>query len=220
MSQTSLTTYRRHSFLKRASGWSQRDFSHYYEHHHGPLAAGLNGFRKFATRYVQNHVDYLPDGADPLFDGVSMTTQVPRADYSRGFFNEPDYETAKKDEEHLFDLNRTASVLGREEIVLPGTPSPHKALIITSGQSLQSIQLLRPTKLVLNHLDPLTASALGFGSTAFEYDLLAEAWFENKDARMNAFCASHLIPSNTAPTLFLPVREVIIFGPEKPWVSS
>jgi hypothetical protein len=37
---------------------------------------------------------------------------------------------------------------------------------------------------------------------------------------MNAFGASHLIPSNTAPTLFLLVREVVIFGPEKPWGSS
>ncbi|MFL9895151.1 MULTISPECIES: EthD domain-containing protein [Paraburkholderia] len=220
MSQPTLTLYRRHSFLKRASGWSRRDFSHYYEHNHGPLAAGLHGFRKFATRYIQNHVDDLPDGADPLFDGVTMTTQVPRDDYSRGFREEPDFDTVKADEQYLFDLNKTVSVLGREDTVPDGKFLPYKALILYTKQALPSVQLMRPAKLVLNHLDPSTAGGFASDAGAFDYDFLAEAWFESIVARDNAFVASRSLRNMTVPTVFLPVREVIIFGPEKPWIGD
>ena len=212
--------YRRHSFLKRASGWSRRDFSHYYEHSHGPLAAGLRGFRKFATRYIQNHVDDLPDGADPLFDGVTMTTQEPRDDYSRGFREEPDFNAVKVDEQYLFDLDKTVSVLGHQDTFAYGKSAPHKALILCTQQALQSVQLLRPAKLVLNHLEPSTASGFASDADAFDYDLLAEVWFDTIGARNNAIESSRALQSRTTPALALPVREVLIFGPEKPWVGD
>jgi hypothetical protein len=179
-----------------------------------PLAAGLPGFRKFTTRYVQNHVEDLPVGREPLFDGVTMTTQVPREEYSRGFFNEPDYERKMKpDEIYLFDLTKTVSVLGREEVVRNGEQSAHKAPILSSLEAFKFMRLSTLPKLVLDHLDRSTASILGFGAGDFQYDLLGEVWFGSIDARDSAVNMAHSRGVEAGiPTIVLPVREVVIFG--------
>jgi hypothetical protein len=205
--------YRRHSLLKRNPAHSREHFSHYYQHSHGPLAASLPGFRKFATRYIQNHVELLPNGEEPQFDGCTMSTQVPREDYTRGFFNEPDYEKVKPDEVYLFDLTKTVSVLGREARLIDGLPTRWKALILTQGASLNKVKFDAMAKLTLNHLDASTASALGFGAGTFDFDVLAEAWFEAETARSRAFTDFSALGQG----IFLPVREVLIFGPEQPW---
>lgn len=213
--------FKRNSLLKRNPSHTRDHFSRYYEDNHGPLAASLPGFRKFSARYIQNHVEDLPDGQEPLFDGVTMTTQVPRDDYTRGFFNEPDYEKVKPDEIYLFDLTKTVSVLGREELIIAGPATPHKALILTHRGSLAAMRMPVPSRLVLNHLDRATASALGFSAGSFDHDLLAEAWFDSAKERNRAFDAvAQFNRDQAGRAIFLPVREVLIFGPEKPWRAA
>lgn len=210
--------YRRHSLLKRNPSHTRQEFSHYYENNHGPLAASLAGFRKFASRYIQNHVEDLPDGSEPLFDGVTMTTQVPREDYTRGFFNEPDYEIVKPDEIYLFDIKKTVSVLGREELFIDAPATPFKALLLTHEEAFSAMQVSSQARVVMNHLDRSTASALGFHSGSFEYNLLAEIWFASSEARDDAFkLVSSFNNGDGGKSYFLPVREVTIFAPEKPW---
>ena len=144
---------RRHSLLKRNSQHSRAYFSSYYEGRHGPLAARQPGFRKFTTRYLQNHVLDLPDGSEPIFDGISMTTQVARADYSQGFFGEPDYENVKVDEMYLFDISATVSLLGAEVVLIDGSASSCKALFLGSDGDFRPQELPGIVRLVANRLD-------------------------------------------------------------------
>jgi hypothetical protein len=205
---TVASVIRRHSLLKRNPKHSRTFFSSYYERHHGPLAARQNGFRKFTTRYVQNHVLDLPGGSEPRFDGISMTTQVPRADYSQGFFGEPDYDNVKVDEVYLFDMSATVSLLGEEVVLLAGRYSPYKALFLGPRAEFPQAAFPGTVRLIANYLDLRSVSALGFRTTSFPHDLLAEIWFDSAEARNQAFGAT--------PRL-LPVREILVFGPEKPW---
>ncbi|MBU9477693.1 EthD domain-containing protein [Burkholderia multivorans] len=208
---------KRNSLLKRNPSLSRVEFSKHYEFHHGPLAASQAGFRQFALRYVQNHVEDLPNGEDPLFDGVTMSTQVPRDNYSVGFFTHPDYGNVKEDEQYLFDIPRTVSVLGVETVEAAHEKSQFKALLLTFDGGIAASDFDAVTRVVLNNLDVTTASALGFHSGKFEYNRLLELWFEDESARTRAF---ELVDSREADVLnpiFLPVREVLIYGPEKPW---
>jgi hypothetical protein len=198
---------RRHSLLKRNPRHSRAFFSSYYEQHHGPLAARQPGFRKFTTRYLQNHVLELPDGSEPSFDGISMTTQVPRPDYRQGFFGEPDYENVKLDEAYLFDLSATVSLLGEEVVVIDGPATAFKALFLGSRTDFRQGRFAGIVRLVENHLDLQSVSALGFRAASFDCDLLAEIWFDTA-----------LAISAAGPCRLLPVREVLVFGPGKPWV--
>jgi hypothetical protein len=211
MSGPAAPVIRRHSLLKRNPRHSREFFSTYYENHHGPLAARQAGFRKFTTRYLQNHVLDLPDGSEPAFDGISMTTQVPREDYSVGFFGEPDYGNVKDDELYLFDMSSTVSLLGEVVSLRDGPASPFKALYLGSSQE-RTMDFPGVVRLIANRLDLGSVSALGFRAAAFEHDLLAEFWFENEDARTQAFAIdSAARPANCAARV-LPVREVVIFG--------
>jgi hypothetical protein len=198
---------RRHSLLKRNPRHSRAFFSSYYEQHHGPLAARQPGFRKYTTRYVQNHVLELPDGSDPSFDGISMTTQVPRPDYAQGFFGEPDYENVKLDEAYLFDLSATVSLLGEEVVLVDGKPTAFKALFLGLRADFTHAMFPGIVRLVENHLDLRSVSALGFRAASFDCDLLAELWFDSAQALAAA-----------STRRLLPVREVLVFGPEKPWI--
>lgn len=209
--------YKRHSLLKRNPARSRRAFSEHYELHHGPLAANQAGFRKFTTKYIQNHVQDLPDGAEPPFDGVSMTTQVPRPDYSKGFFNEPDYENVKPDEIYLFDLTKTVSLLGVENPIIDGQATPHKALLLTTRAAIAEDRFPGVARLVLNSLDTTTASALGFHEGSFPHDLLAEIWFQSDDDRSAAVSAVAGERDRQRARILLPVREVLFFSPEMPW---
>ncbi|MFM6991810.1 MAG: EthD domain-containing protein [Rhodoferax sp.] len=214
------TAWRRHSLLFRNPALNQEQFSRHYETHHGPLAASLEGFRKYCWRYVQNHVESLPDGREPRFHGITMTSQVPRVDYRKGFFNEPDYEKVKPDELYLFDVSRTVSVLGCEEPAEGGLPTPWKALLLAQPDFLDSWQPVGLTRKVLNSLDTSSASALGFNSSQFSYGLLVELWFTSEAARDEAYAQVAAQDFNSSAPFFLPVREVLIYGPEKPWTPS
>ena len=57
--------FKRHSLLRRNPDLSQEQFSQRYQHHHGPLAASLPGFRKVSLRYLQNHVLPLSEFVAP-----------------------------------------------------------------------------------------------------------------------------------------------------------
>jgi hypothetical protein len=217
MSNSRGPVVRRHSLLKRRSKWSRARFLEHYEFHHGPLAANQPGFRKFATRYIQNHVIELPDDSVPRFDGITITTQRPREDYTRGFFSEPDYETVRVDEEYLFDLDETVSLLGTETIVLDGVETDYKAVMLTRVRDFDAALLTGSKRLVLNRLELETATALGFGASRFDQDLLVEAWFGSEQSRTRAFRATKPCDAHSSGDCFLPVREVIIYGPEKPW---
>lgn len=207
---------RRHSLLKRHPRHSREFFSTYYETHHGPLAARQPGFRKFTTRYLQNHVLDLPDGAEPPFDGISMTTQVPRADYSQGFFGEPDYANVKDDERYLFDLSSTISLLGEMAIVREGDDSGCKAVFLGSRDELKGLESAGVVRLIANWLHVGSASALGFASASFSNDLLAEIWFENAQARAECLRRNGTQRRAGSAGQLLPVREVLIFGAEAP----
>ncbi len=218
---------KRHSFLKRHPGMSRLAFSRHYLEHHGPLAAGLAGFRKFAFRYLQNHFDEdLTGGGEPPFDGLTMTFQVPREDYRQGFFQHPDYAKVRPDEEYLFDLSATVSVLGEEEIVYSRETGGEKAIILSSGGLAGAPQdrHLRSSafekyglrQAICNQLDTKTATALGFGKSAFAYDLLWELYFATSQERRTAcrdssFIAGFSSPRSDVQPLALAVREFTIF---------
>jgi hypothetical protein len=175
-------THVRSSFLVRNPNLSREQFSRHYEHCHGPLATSLEGFLKFTAQYVQNHVlEKLTSGGLEI-DGVTVTTQLPRKDYSRGFFHDPDYAKVQPDEQFLFDISKTRSVLGRqaEPKRLPGS---NKLLLLTtalSGDELLSS--LAPDEATVTEMDTTTASSLGFGSSTFGYDRMIEAWFDSAEA--------------------------------------
>ena len=210
---------KRHSFLKRHSGMSRPAFSRHYLEHHGPLAAGLAGFRKFAFRYQQNHFDEnLTSAGDPPFDGLTMTFQVPRDDYRQGFFQHPDYAQVRPDEEYLFDLSATVSVLGEEDIVVSHGAGGEKAIILASGGEPRSGLLDRHglRKAICNRLDTKTATALGFGKSAFAYDRLWELYFTSSEERRAACRDSGFVSSLSSLTsdvrpLALAAREFVIF---------
>jgi hypothetical protein len=210
---------RRHSLLKRNPRHTRAYFSSYYELRHGPLAARQEGFRKFTTRYIQNHILDLPDGSEPSFDGVSMTTQVPRADYSQGFFGEPDYENVKADEIYLFDIGATVSLLGEEVVLTDGGGSSCKALFLGAQADFREHELPGIVRLVVNRLDLRSVSALGFRSASFGCDLLAEIWFDTAESRDEAFRLDASSRPPGSPARILPVREVLVFGAEKPWID-
>lgn len=209
--------YRKHSLLKRHPRHTPEAFSHHYETFHGPLASNQAGFRLFTTRYIQNHTESSPGGGEPTFDGITMTTQVPRSDYSTGFFTHPDYVNVKPDEMYLFDIERTISVLGKEEIVIDGSKSPHKVVVITSRHRMELEPLKELLRVEFNNLDTSTASALGFGKSSFSHDLIAELWFASGTAREMAW---HTIASRDPAAIPLLVREVLFFSLQKPWVVA
>lgn len=190
---------RRFSFLRRNPALNRATFSHHYETVHGPLAASLDGFRAFATEYVQNHV---VGNAPAAFDGVTATTQVPRQDYDTGFFHHPDYAKVQPDERYLFDITATVSVLGTETVVRDLPPTGYVALILdaspSSGPTLAG-------RLSRNDLKVQTASALGFGGATLQHNILWEAWFPEAATREAA------LADLPAGALGLPVRQVRIF---------
>jgi hypothetical protein len=214
-----LPVIKRHSFLKRHSGMSRSAFSRHYLEHHGPLAAGLAGFQKFAFRYQQNHFDEdLTGTGDPPFDGLTMTFQVPREDYRQGFFQHPDYAKVRPDEEYLFDLSATVSVLGEEEIVFSHEAGGEKAIVLASGGDLRSgaFEKYGLRQAICNHLDTKTATALGFGKSAFAYERLWELYFASSDERRAAcrdasFIADLSSPASDVRPLALAAREFVIF---------
>lgn len=213
---TSGLPVRRHSLLKRNPRLSAAEFGAHYENVHGPLASSQAGFRKYTTRYVQNHVLALPDGSQPAFDGCTQSTQLPRADYSKGFFTEPDYENVKEDEQYLFDISKTVSILGVESVRLGGEQTPFKALLLTDERHFDPIAFPGVVRIVVNQLDLSTASALGFDKGSFSQDALVELWFDRGQSRDNAVRAAMSAPATDRLNL-LPVRELLIFGAEKPW---
>jgi hypothetical protein len=210
---------KRHSFLKRHAGMTRPAFSRHYLEHHGPLAAGLGGFRQFAYRYLQNHLDedFSGDG-DPPFDGLTMTFQVPRPDFRQGFFQHPDYAQIRPDEEYLFDLSATVSVLGEEQIVFDGGSGGEKAIILAASgpADLPPFEEFDVRRAICNRLDTKTATALGFGQSVFAYDHLWELFFDSADHRQSAckdprFITNFTSPSTAPAPRALAAREYTIF---------
>lgn len=211
-------TWIRFSLLKRNGALTPQQFRTHYESVHGPLAASQAGFRKFTLRYVQNHVEDRADGADPAFDGVTATTQVPRPDYTVGFFHEPDYAAVKPDELYLFDMARTVSVLG-EVVETTGRATGTKAMVLT-GQDWRPAgsPLVGTSSTRVSRLERAGASALGFGGATFAHPFLVECWFVDPVQRAGLVAD----PATTFGTgaVALAVRELIVFGPEKPWAPA
>jgi len=222
-----LPVIKRHSFLKRHPGMSRPAFSRHYIEHHGPLAASLAGFRQFAFRYLQNHIDDdLAGTGEPLFDGLTMTFQVPRPDYRQGFFQHPDYAKVRPDEEYLFDLSATVSVLGEENVVFGHGKGGEKAIILSMSDpdgTLHDRDLLsrmlethQVQEAICNRLDTRTATALGVRESAFSYNCLWEIYFTSSEERRAACCDRNFIAklsssSSDARPLALAAREFTIF---------
>lgn len=209
---------KRHSFLKRHPGMSRPDFSRHYLEHHGPLAASLAGFRKFAFRYQQNHFDQdLTEAGEPPFDGLTMSFQVPREDYRQGFFQHPDYAQIRPDEEYLFDLSATVSVLGEEQIVFDRGSGGEKAIILAASElGPRTFEEFGVRRAIRNRLDTMTATALGFGQSVFAYDHLWELFFDSADHRQSAckdprFITNFTSPSTAPAPRALAAREYTIF---------
>lgn len=215
---------KRFSLLRRNSALKPAEFSRHYREVHGPLAAAQKGFRQFAYRYDQNHVEAdLLGGADPSFDGITVTFQVPRPDYRQGFFQHPDYANVRPDEERLFDLSRTVSVLGAETVVKAGSGGA-KAIVVCrqaascgTGARSPAIDHWRGVRaIVRNELDTASASALGAGGASVEYGRLWEIWFESPEARAAGVkdpgFRRYLSSDNEIAVLMaLAVRDVTIF---------
>jgi hypothetical protein len=183
--------HKRFSLLKRHPGLTRDAFFAHYRDVHGPLASSLAGFRRYAYRYVQNHVvSVLSGSGEPPFDGVTQTFQVPRADLLRGFFQTSDYATVRKDEEILFDMARTVSILGREHVLLDGPETASKCLaLLATGGDADIPPVIAPDELrrtwpevrrcVDNALLAASAGALGGTARPFPYDRIVELWLDD-----------------------------------------
>jgi hypothetical protein len=220
---------KRHSLLRRNPELSREAFFDHYLNVHGPLASAQAGFRQFAYRYVQNHIDAeLTHGDAPQLDGITTTFQVPRADYRLGFFQHPDYANVQPDEMRLFDLSATISVLGNEDTVVDRADGGEKAIVILArgGSDMRAdanaIAAWRGIRrAVLNRLDTGSASALGFGKASFSFDQLWEIWFDTAAdclaASGNRNFHQALAPGEEAgPPIALAVREFTIFSGPRP----
>lgn len=171
----------RFSFLVRHPELSPEEFRRHYRDVHGPLAAAQAGFRKYTSRYVQNHVrESLRDGTIQA-DGITATTQVPRADYNVGFFAEPDYAVVQEDELFLFDVQRTRSVVGRA-IAGDGTAATAPVGLLALTSERPDALSDGPAAWVVFQLDHANASALGFGAGDFSARYLLRAGVENAAA--------------------------------------
>jgi hypothetical protein len=215
---------KRFSLLRRNPALTNAMFSRHYREVHGPLAAAQAGFRQFAYRYDQNHVeaDLLGDD-DPPFNGITMTFQVPRTDYRQGFFQHPDYANVRPDEEYLFDLSRTVSLLGEEMVVLAGEGTAKAIILCRSGQSGEPDDHSRREgglggirKAIRNDLDPSSTSALGVGQASVEYGCLWEIWFDSPEARGGCLAENSLLDlicrgDRRGVLVALAVREHTVF---------
>lgn len=215
---------KRFSLLRRHAALDRARFLDHYERVHGPLAAAQAGFRQFAYRYAQNHVLADLGSVDaPAFDGISVTYQRPRADYRRGFFQHPDYANVRPDEEYLFDLSATVSLLGREHILVDRGDALEKAVVLLGGEVARPVEAAGGTppetarKVVCNRLDAGSASALGVGEAAAPYRELWELWFASDRDRMAAcrdvawLRAATRSPPGALRSV-LAVRELVVFS--------
>jgi hypothetical protein len=225
-----MSVIKRHSLLKRHPSLSRADFARHYREVHGPLAAAQAGFRKFAYRYDQNHVEgRLPGDGEAPFDGVTVSFQTPRANYRQGFFQHPDYANVRPDEEHLFDLAATVSVLGAERVLLQGsTAGGAKAILLSPADGghrsddglIDAARSHGVRTLVRNDLDVDSPSALGaISSVGFPHARLWEIWFATPAARQmacgNAAFVAALYDGAAVP-IILAVHQIVIFAGPPP----
>lgn len=169
----------RFSSLKRHPRLDRDAFSRHYREVHGPLACSLAGFRRYTYRYVQNHV---VGAAEPMFDGVTQTWQVPRRDLARGFFQTADYPVIRADEEILFDLSRTFSAIGRMQVTLDGVPSAHKAMVFAAGDVAADAPLPGLVRRTHTRLLPELTGALGGGNRPSPFGQVIELWFADAES--------------------------------------
>lgn len=213
---------KRFSLLRRNPALTPEMFSRHYREIHGPLAAAQAGFRQFAYRYEQNHVEAdLLGSDDPPFDGITVTFQVPRPDYRQGFFQHADYANVRVDEERLFDLSRTVSLLGEEYVVAPSSEEGAKAIVVCrpadpEDRDPAAIGRGAVRKAICNTLDASSASALGVGQASVAYGELWEIWFASPQARAGCLADSellHRVAHGSASNILiaLAVRELTIF---------
>lgn len=172
---------KRLSLLRRRPEMSQGEFWEQYATVHGPLAAAQPGFRKFAYQYVQNDIrSVLTSDARWDYDGLSVTWQVPRRDYGRGFFHHPDYANVRPDEERLFDLAVTVSVLATENVVWIGNTTAFKTIVVATEPERPIHALARFSGLsraVCNVVDRTSAGALGSDPRVLRWDRVWELWW-------------------------------------------
>jgi hypothetical protein len=166
------------SFVVRNPALSLEQFSQHYGSHHGPLAAKLPAFRMYVSRYIQNHLIEKLSGVVEI-DGVTVLTQVPREDYTVGFFQHPDFKTHVQDDSHfLFDVSKNRAFLGVQQTQQGGLGF-HKLLLLSSVQQLDSIlALLSPGKSRVTEF----GGGMETAAPVFGYDRMIEAWFESADA--------------------------------------
>lgn len=199
----------RFSFLVRNPALTAQEFRAHYRDVHGPLAAAQAGFRKYTTRYVQNHVREVLRAGEVAADGITATTQVPRADYGVGFFDEPDYPVAQRDERYLFDVGRTRSVVGRRVVHQDDgrTGTAVLALRPEPGTDPDNLGGLGARAWSVFAIDTTRASALGFGAADFHAGELVRAVFADAEV---ARAVVEQTPQWTEAWL---VDELQIFGP-------
>jgi hypothetical protein len=112
-------------------------------------------------------------------------------------------------------MTATVSLLGEEIMVLEGCPSSFKAILLAPWRVLDAASYPGAVRIVANRLDPGTASALGFRRSRFAEDLLGEIWFDSAASRARALSNEDCVQGGQGA--LMPVREVLIFGPDKPW---
>lgn len=219
-----LPVYKRLSFLQRHPAMTLQEFQAYYLNRHGPLAAAQPGFRRYAYGYVQNHVLQPQSGRMAAFDGLTCTYQVPREDYTRGFFNTEDYRlVVRPDEERVFDLAATRSVLAMEMAARGSREARVKYLLLCDlpdadiAACLQACAALPGfAGVAFNRLLTQTASGLGGGNAGgFSYDGMLELWLE-QEIEKPAGLAATLLPPGDAGALLLQVRQYVIYMQDRP----
>lgn len=226
------SVYKRLSLLKRNPELSRDQFFMHYEFVHGPLASRQQGFRKFTYCYVQNHVlGEVNSPEAPEFDGMTATFQVPRADMTRGFFQEPDYANfVRPDEERVFDMAKTRSVMTSERLVVESERSAWKCLLLFSAKTPadEEAELSRWAdrgicRLVVNAFVSGSAGALGGVPAEFPFDRIAEFWFTDQAAMTHAErdrLVERFGGRRERRAHLFHVREVVMFASPRPVEGS
>ncbi|MFA5608367.1 MAG: EthD domain-containing protein [Leucobacter sp.] len=160
----------RFGFLRRLPSLDHYEFARHWRTVHGPLVAGLEGFTTFTERYIQNH---LIEGEDSSWiDGVSMTHQRAREDYSAGFFEHADVLHSQNDELHFLDTRNSEFYMGPRRVLRQSPEGAHKIIVLAESDAIEESVPYASRLSITRALDADENAKL----------CIVEAWFSDEDA--------------------------------------
>lgn len=122
--------------LKKNSSLSFPEFTTHWLYKHAPLLSGSPTYRKYRSRYVQNHLtqDGLSGEHPPPFDGVTEVWVDASSIDAPPFGGTAEYQSSIRPDEALMLDRRTSIVLKTTESVIVPQTAPCKVMIFPCGR--------------------------------------------------------------------------------------